>query len=302
MAIVNVVLRFVLDSLFFGGHSFSLEGSTAGVGWSTLLASVGLFIVGLLLLIGVKNVGPKSLLTRPTFSDMREYLRVGLGSGLDSLIRNIAYFFMIVRIVNTIGSTEIGGYYLAIQIFWSFMLVPVLALADTAKAMVANASGDIQRVKVLWRSSMIITAGMMLVWIAVFPALPSFAGVLSSDEDSIKWAITTFGILFVPYVLFSFNAVTDSVFYGIGRTKYLAYQAFLTNGTVYLAAFLLYKTGAWEVTFESVMVLFSLGILIDTILTLYFLIKVLYMDQASIDVATVTMEFRQEAKVTCGSN
>ena len=302
MAIVNVVLRFVLDSLFFGGHSFSLEGSTAGVGWSTLLASVGLFIVGLLLLIGVKNVGPKSLLTRPTFSDMREYLRVGLGSGLDSLIRNIAYFFMIVRIVNTIGSTEIGGYYLAIQIFWSFMLVPVLALADTAKAMVANASGDIQRVKVLWRSSMIITAGMMLVWIAVFPALPSFAGVLSSDEDSIKWAITTFGILFVPYVLFSFNAVTDSVFYGIGRTKYLAYQAFLTNGTVYLVAFLLYKTGAWEVTFESVMVLFSLGILIDTILTLYFLIKVLYMDQASIDVATVTMEFRQEAKVTCGSN
>ena len=288
MAIVNVVLRFILDSLFFGGHSFSLEGSTAGVGWSTLLASVGLFIVGLLLLIRVKNVGPKSLLTRPTFSDMREYLKVGLGSGFDSLIRNIAYFFMIIRIVNTIGSTEIGGYYLAIQIFWSFMLVPVLALSDTTKAMVANASSDIQRVKALWRSSMIITAGMMLVWVVVFPTLPSFAGVLSSDEDSIKWAVTTFGILFVPYVLFSFNAVTDSVFYGIGRTKYLAYQALLTNGTVYLAAFLLYKTGAWEVTFEGVMVLFALGILVDSILTLYFLIKVLYMDQAPTKVATVT--------------
>ena len=142
----------------------------------------------------------------------------------------------------------------------------------------------------------------MLVWVVVFPTLPSFAAVLSSDEDSIKWAVTTFGILFVPYVLFSFNAVTDSVFYGIGRTKYLAYQAFLTNGTVYLGAFLLYKTGAWEVTFESVMVLFSLGILIDSILTLYFLIKVLYMDQASIDVATVTTECRKETKVTGGCN
>ena len=282
MAIVNVVLRFLLDSLFFGGYAFSLEGSTANVGWSTLLASVGVFIIGLLLLVKVKDVAPRNLLTLPTFSDMREYLRVGLGSGLDSLIRNIAYFFMIVRIVNTIGSTEIGGYYLAMQIFWSFMLVPVLALADSSKAMVANASSNIQRVKVLWRTSMIITASLMLVWVAVLPTLPSFARVLSNDQESVTWATTTFSILFVPYVLFSFNSVTDSVFYGVGKTKYLAYQSFLTNGTVYLAAFLLYLTGAWTVTFESVMLLFSLGILVDSVLTLYLLVKILYLDQSSL--------------------
>ena len=280
MAIVNVVLRFLLDSLFFGGYAFSLEGSTANVGWSTLLASVGVFIIGLLLLIRVKDVAPRSLLTRPSFSDMREYLRVGLGSGLDSLIRNIAYFFMIVRIVNTIGSTEIGGYYLAMQIFWSFMLVPVLALADSAKAMVANASNDIQRVKALWRSSMIITAGLMLLWVALVPVLPSFARVLSNDQESVNWATTTLAILFVPYVLFAFNAVSDSVFYGTGKTRYMAYQAFLTNGTVYLVAFLLYVTGAWDVTFEGVMLLFSLGILVDSVLTLYFLVKILYLNQS----------------------
>ena len=176
----------------------------------------------------------------PTFSDMREYLRVGLGSGADSLIRNVAYFFMIVRIVNTIGSTEIGGYYVAIQILWSFMLVPVLAFADSAKALVANVSGDIERVKSLWRASMLVVTGMMVVWIALTPAFPSFAGALTDDEDTVRWAVTAFGILFVPYVLFSFNTVIDSIFYGIGKTKYLAYQAILTNGTVYLVAFLLY--------------------------------------------------------------
>ena len=280
MAIVNVVLRFLLDSLFFGGYAFSLEGSTANVGWSTLLASVGVFGIGLVLLLRVKDISPRSLLTRPTFSDMREYLRVGFGSGLDSLIRNIAYFFMIVRIVNTIGSTEIGGYYLAMHIFWSFMLVPVLALADSAKAMISNSSNDVQRVKSLWRSSMIITAGIMLVWIAVMPALNSFAGFLSNDTEFVSWATTTIAILFVPYVMFAFNAVADSVFYGVGKTKYMAYQAFLTNGTVYLVAFLLYVSGAWNVTFESVMLLFSLGILVDSILTLYFLVKILYVDNS----------------------
>ena len=278
MALVNVLLRFGLDSLFLGGHAFSLEGDVTGVGWATLLASMGLLVAGFILLFQAKRVPQGYLTTRPTFAGLGEYLRVGLGSGADSLIRNVAYFFMIIRIVNTIGSTEIGGYYGAVQILWSFMLVPVLAFADSAKALVANASDDLQRVKTLWYSSMLITASMMVIWVALVPAFPTFAGALSDDEETVRWAVTAFGILFVPYVLFSFNTVIDSVFYGIGKTKYLAYQSPLTNGSVYLTAFLLYAFGVWDVTFEGVMVLFSLGILVDSFLTVAFLIKVLYVD------------------------
>ena len=280
MAIANVALRFGMDSLFFGGHSFSLQADVVGVGWSTLLASLVLFLIGLVLLLRAKNVRLVLLKTPPSFTDMREYLRVGLGSGVDSLVRNLAYFFMIIRIVNTIGATEIGGYYIAIQILWSFMLVPVLAFADSAKALVANAANDLGRVRTLWHASMIITAGMMVVWIAVVPAFEGAAGLLTDDAETVEWAVTAFGILFVPYVLFSFNTVMDSVFYGIGLTKYLAYQSILTNGSVYLIAFLLYLSGAWEVSFEGVMVLFSLGILVDSFLTLFFLVKALYVDPA----------------------
>ena len=280
MAIVNVSLRFALDSLFFGGYGFSLDAGVIGVGWSTFLASAGLFIVGLGLLLWAKEIRLGALTTLPSFTDMRQYLRVGSGSGADSLIRNVAYFFMIIRIVNTIGAEEIGGYYVAIQILWSFMLVPVLAFADSAKALVANASGDIARVRTLWHASMIITAGMMAVWIALAPAFPTFAGMLTDDPETVRWAVTAFGILFVPYVLFSFNAVIDSVFYGMGKTQYMAYQSVLTNGTVYLVAFTLYAAGVWQPTFESVMALFALGILVDSFLTVLFLLKVLYIDPA----------------------
>ena len=278
MALVNVAFRLVLDSIFFGGHQFSLEASVTGVGWSTLLASVGVFLVGVALLLTTKRMPSHFLTTLPTFAKMREYLRVGLGSGADSLIRNLAYFFMIIRIVNTIGAAEIGGYYLAVQILWSFMLVPVLAFADSTKALVANASDDISRVRTLWYASMLITTGMMVVWVALVPAFPALANALSDDAPTVAWATTAFGLLFVPYVLFSFNTVIDSFFYGVGKTQYLAYQSFLTNGTVYLVAFLLYKWGFWDITFESVMVLFSLGILVDSFLTLIFLLKVLYLD------------------------
>ncbi|MDA1036208.1 MAG: hypothetical protein O3B65_04930, partial [Chloroflexi bacterium] len=125
--------------------------------------------------------------TRPSFTDMRVYFQVGLGSGTDSFVRNIAYFFMIIRIVNTIGTTEIGGYYIAVQILWSFMLVPVLALADSAKALVANADGDLLRIKTLWKASMLITAAMMIVWIAIVPTFRSFAEILTDDAQTIEW-------------------------------------------------------------------------------------------------------------------
>ncbi len=278
MAIANLLLRFVLDSLFFGGHAFSLDASVVGVGWSTLLASAGLFVAGLAMLLWAKQIRLSDFGTLPSFADMRQYLRIGLGSGTDSLVRNVAYFFMIIRIVNTIGAEEIGGYYVAIQILWSFMLVPVLAFADSAKALVANASHDIQQVRTLWRASMLITAAMMVIWIALAPAFPTFARMLTDDPATVQWAITAFGILFVPYVLFSFNTVIDSVFYGLGKTQYMAYQSILTNGTVYLVAFLLYIAGLWQPTFESVMALFALGILVDSLLTVFFLLKALYID------------------------
>ena len=280
LAIVNVLLRLALDSLFFGGYAFSLDAGVVGVGWATLLAAAGLFIAGVILLIWAKQVRWGDLKTMPSFAGMRQYLRVGLGSGADSLIRNVAYFVLIIRIVNSIGADEIGGYYVAIQIFWSFMLVPVLAFADSAKALVANAADDIGRVRRLWQASMLITAAMMVVWIALAPAFPTFAGMLSDNPATVGWAITAFGILFVPYVLFAFNTVTDSVFYGLGKTHYMAWQSLLTNGTVYLIAFLLYTGGVWQPTFEGVMTLFALGILVDSFLTLFFLVKALYVDPA----------------------
>ena len=279
MAAANILLRFGFDSLFFGGYGFSLDAGILGVGWATLWASVGLLLLGLALFIQAKDLRLRAFQSLPSFADLREYLRVGLGSGADSLVRNIAYFFMIIRLVNTIGATEIGGYYVAIQILWSFMLVPVLALSDTVKALVANAAGDWPRIRLLWHAAMLITAALMLVWLAAVPAFPAFAGVFTDDPETRQWAVTAFGILFVPYVMFSFNTVMDGVFYGTGQTKYLAYQSVLTNGTVYLAAFLLYWTGAWAPSFQDVMALFALGILADSILTMAFLLKALYFGQ-----------------------
>ena len=277
MAFVNVALLFGLDMLFFGSGELSLQADVIGVAWSTLLASLALFLFGLVLLFRTKRVQLRSLVVLPSFSGLRTYLRVGMWSGTDSAIRNAAYFVMIIGIVNSIGADEIGGYYVFIQIMWSFMLVPVLAFAESAKALVANASGDLRRVRRLWLASMLITALMVAaVWLPVLSFFGDIAGSLTGDADTLRLAVVAFGILLLPYVLFSFNTVTDSVFYGIGKTRYMAFQSIITNGTVYLAAFALYAAGTWVPTFEGVMWLFFYGIAVDSGLTMLFLWRALY--------------------------
>ena len=277
MALANVALLFGMDMLFFVESGPSLMPDTTGVAWSSLLAGLSLFLIGLALLFRVKGAGLKSLLALPSFSGLRTYLRVGMWSGTDSAIRNAAYFVMIIGIVNSIGVGEIGGYYVFIQVMWGFLLVPVLAFAESAKALVANASGSVRNVRRLWLASMLITALILAaVWLPVLALFEDVAGSLTGDAETLRLALAAFGILVFPYVLFSFNTVTDSVFYGIGKTRYMALQSAVTNGTVYLGAFALYASGMWEPTFEGVMWLFFWGIVVDTGLTLLFLRRVLY--------------------------
>lgn len=278
MAFLNVLVRFAFDSLFFGGYAFSLDTGVIGAAWSSLLASILLFAVAMYALLITMRVSLRAFLAAPTFRDIRTYFTVSSGSGLDSLVRNVAYFVMIIRIVNSIGEEEIGGYYLSIQIFWSFMLVPVLAFADSAKALFANNSAQIERVRELWRVSMIVVAAMVILWLAFVPFWGAAARALNPDDATVAYATTAFVILFIPYVLFSFNTVTDSLFYGLGKTQYMAYQSIITNGTVYLTAFALYVLDIWQPDFEGVMMLFGLGILVDSILTALFAVKALYLD------------------------
>ena len=56
---------------------------------------------------------------------------------------------MIVRLLNLLGESSIGGYYLAMHIIWSFLLVPIIALAESTRVLIANHSQDISQIRQL---------------------------------------------------------------------------------------------------------------------------------------------------------
>jgi len=277
IAVAQVVYQFILDSLFYGGYPFSLNMGVLGVAWADAADGLLLFITTLFLLRRILFEKIKGFLSFFTLKDWRIYLRVGGWSGLDSIVRNVAYFFMIVRLLNLLGEGSIGGYYLAMHIIWSFLLVPILALAESTRVLIANHSADIIKVRQLWYSALVIGGIIILIWVVLLPFWGTFASFLNTNNEIVDYSQKAMIILIVPYVLLALNLVTDSIFYGVGKTQYQAYQAIITNGTAYVVAFILYLTGIWTPTFNSILILFGIGILIDSLLTVFFAFRVLFL-------------------------
>lgn len=276
IAVAQVVYQFILDSLFYGGYPFSLNLGVLGVAWADAGDGLLLFVTTLFLIRSILFEKTKAFLSFFTLKDWKIYLRVGGWSGLDSLVRNVAYFFMIVRLLNLLGEASIGGYYLAMHIIWSFLLVPILALAESTRVLIANRSTDILKVRQLWYSALVIGSVIVLIWIILLPFWGTFAGFLNKNSEIVDFSNKAMVILIVPYILLALNMVTDSIFYGVGKTQYQAYQAIITNGTAYVIAFILYLAGVWTPTFTSILILFGIGILIDSALTIYYARRVLF--------------------------
>ena len=180
------------------------------------------------------------------------------------------------RLLNLIGANTIGGYYLTMHILWSFLLVPILALSESAKVLIANHSADLLKVRKLWYSSLVIGGMFLILWLLFLPFWGRFAGFLNSNIEIVNISAEAMSILIIPYMLLALNLVTDSIFYGVGKTRYMAYQAIITNGIVYVLAFIAYLMGFWTPTFNSILILFSIGIIVDSLLTVFYAFRVLY--------------------------
>jgi hypothetical protein len=69
------------------------------------------------------------------------------------------------------------------------------------------------------------------------------------------------------YVLFAFNNVIDSIFYGLGKTDYMLFQSVVVNTLFYGTLFVLYVLGIYQPTLLLIALMFALGIAVDALLT-----------------------------------
>jgi Na+-driven multidrug efflux pump len=260
LTFVRLILSLVCDTILVSSLPVSLNLGVNGIGYSNIIVNIFLLIISLLLLSKENiNVFEK---VKPDFSWVKEFVKIGGISGLESLVRNVAYMVMISRMVNVVG--EQGTYWVANSFIWGWLLLPVLQLGELIKQEVAIDKDNIRKNGLGY---FVITAIISALWFVSIPLWkPFMTNVLQFNDVNKLFALVL--VLVGFYLLYAFQNVFDSVFYGLGKTSYMLFESVVTNTVYYGIAFILYLTGLWRPSLMGIALLFGIGNAFDGIVSL----------------------------------
>lgn len=255
----RLILFLVCDTLLVSGLPVSANLGVNGIGYSNIIVNILLLAVTIILLDkeNIKVFGKESL----DFTWVREFVKIGSISGVESLVRNVAYIVMVSRMVNVVG--EQGTYWVANNFIWGWLLLPVIQLGELIKQEV---SGDKENIRRNSLGYFAITGMIVLIWFVSMPAWESFMEVVLGIAEPRKILHLT-RLLLGFYVLYAVQNVFDATFYGMGKTEYMLFESVVTNSIYYGIAFVLYVTGVWVPTLEGIAWMFGLGNLFDSVVS-----------------------------------
>ena len=260
LTFARLVLSLVCDTFLVSSLPISLTLGVNGIGYSNIVVNIVLLAVSLVLLSKENiNIFDKAKLN---FAWVKEFIKIGGVSGLESLVRNIAYMAMISRMVNVVG--EQGTYWVANNFIWGWLLLPVLQLGELIKQETAIDKDNIRKNSLGYFG---LTAIISVLWFISVPLWkPFMANVLQFNDVNKLFELVL--VLVGFYVLYAFQNVFDSVFYGLGKTNYMLFESVVTNTVYYGVAFILYLTGVWTPSLIGIALLFGIGNAFDSIVSL----------------------------------
>ncbi len=260
LLIAQLVLTILFDLFFLSTLPLSLNLGVNGIAITNIIVNLSLFILALMLLrkVGI-NIFSKNKLN---FTWLKGFTKVGIMSGIESLIRNLAFMVMIIRMINVIAEQD--TYWLANSFIWGWLLLPVLQLGELIKRNIGEDKAlDKSKIKAYFALTTIIIIAWLISIPLWQPFLASVMGVQNPSE-----IFTLIILLLGFYILFAYNNIIDSIFYGLGRTDLMLYQSLIVNICYYGAAFMLYLLDIYTPTLTSIALMFGIGIALDSIITL----------------------------------
>ncbi len=259
LTFAKLFLCIIFDTFFVSTLNISANLGVNGIGYSNIIVNLILFIISAILLKkeGI-SIFEKS---RLSFKWIKDFVKIGSISCLESFVRNIAYMLMICRMVNVVN--EQGTYWVANNFIWGWLLLPITQLGELIKQEVATNEKAIKNNTIGY---FFITIVVCLLWCITIPLWkPFMQKVLQfSDVDKLFNLVM---ILLGFYVLYALQNIFDCIFYGLGKTNYMLFESVVTNTIYYGIAFILYKSGIWYPTLTGIALLFGMGNAFDSIVS-----------------------------------
>lgn len=255
----KLILNVIFDTFFVSTLKISANLGVNGIGYSNIIVNLILFVVSVILLSKEGYLIFKK--EKLSFIWAKDFVKVGGISGLESFVRNIAYMFMISRMVNMVN--EQGTYWVANNFIWGWLLLPINQLGELIKQEIGR---NDKAVKNNTLGYFVVTIIICFIWFITIPIWKSFmTNVLQfRDVDKLYKLVM---ILLGFYVLYALQNVFDSEFYGLGKTNYMLFESVVTNTIYYGIAFILYKSGIWVPTLMGIALLFGIGNVFDSIVS-----------------------------------
>lgn len=259
LTFVKLILSVILDLFLLSNLNISFNLGINGVAISNIITNIVMLITTLIVLykIGINIFNKEKL----DFKWTKELFKIGGISGLESLVRNLFYIVMISRMINVVG--EQGTYWVANNFIWGWLLLPVLQLGELIKKEVAS---NKENVKNNTLGYFVITLGICLLWIICIPLYKPFMQYVLNYSDIDK-LYNLVMILLGFYVLYAFQNIFDSTFYGLGKTNYMLAESIITNIIYYGICFILYITSVFEPTLLGITLMFGIGNAFDSLVS-----------------------------------
>ena len=268
ITVARLILSIITDTFLVSTLPISLNLGVNGIGYSNIIVNGALFAIAVVIL-NKENIFIFKA-SKLNFSWIKSFVKIGGISGLESLVRNIAYMLMICKMVNAVG--EQGTYWVANRFIWGWLLLPIIQLGELIKKEI---SVDKSNIKSNTLGYFVLTTIICVSWVISIPLWkPFMKNILGYTEtDKLFYLVI---LLLGFYILFAYQNIFDATFYGLGKTRYMLFESVVTNSIYYGLAYILYLKEIWIPSLNNIALLFGFGIAFDSIVSLmayFYLIK-----------------------------
>lgn len=219
-----------------------------GVAYSNIAVSSVCVLLCLLVVFREKLITVSFRFER---SFVRDYLFIGLFSGLQILLDNIIYSAIVCKMVNEVA--EQGNYWTANNIIWGLMLIPISALAEIIKKDCRN---ELSKTKI--RRYNIVIIMTFFVWLCFIPVLNPFLKYIMGIEnfETIRRILV---ILMPFYLAYDYTVLFDNILIGYGKTHYCFAVSVTVNLVYYPVIYGLMLKGIFTPDIVFICMMFGFG-------------------------------------------
>lgn len=219
-----------------------------GAAYSNIVVNTACAIL-CLIAVGRENLIAVSFRFEKPF--LKKYGLIGLFGGAQILLDNLIYVSIVCKMVNQVA--EQGNYWVANNIIWGLLLVPISALAEIIKK---ESRGKVTLKNTKYYNIIIIV--VFVIWLCFIPLMNSFLINVMGIEN--YGEIRRILVLLIPfYLAYSYTVLFDNILIGNGKTQYCFIISGIVNLVYYPIIYKLMLKGVFVPDMTFICMMFGFG-------------------------------------------